>query len=110
MRQMAARDGRPVTIILGLLANKDAKGVLEAFVSLAPRLILTGFAAEAAAKPESLAGIAKSVGLAAEIADDVSDAIARATDAYGPSPHILICGSLYLAGEVLALSPETLPN
>ncbi len=110
MRQMAARDGRPVTIILGLLANKDAKGVLEAFVSLAPRLILTGFAAEAAAKPESLAGIAKSVGLAAEIADDVSDAVARATDAHGPSPHILICGSLYLAGEVLALSPETLPN
>lgn len=110
LRQLAARDGRPVTIILGLLANKDAKGVLEAFAPLSPRLIVTGFAADAAANPLDLAKIAKSAGLFAEIASDVSDAVALATSGDGPSAHILICGSLYLAGEVLALSPDTLPD
>jgi dihydrofolate synthase/folylpolyglutamate synthase len=28
----------------------------------------------------------------------------------GPAPHVIICGSLYLAGEVLAASPETWPR
>ena len=28
----------------------------------------------------------------------------------GPPPHLVICGTLYLAGEVLAASPETWPR
>jgi len=43
LRVLSARDGRPFTVILGLLANKDARGVLEAFKDLKPRLILTAF-------------------------------------------------------------------
>ena len=27
-----------------------------------------------------------------------------------PKPHILICGGLHFAGEVLAMSPETWPT
>ena len=34
----------------------------------------------------------------------------RALEVQGAPPHVLICGSLYLAGEVLAASEETLPR
>ncbi|MFV4649116.1 glutamate ligase domain-containing protein, partial [Mycobacterium tuberculosis] len=53
-RALRARDGRPVTIIVGLLQRKDAQGVFDAFRGLDARLIATGFSAELAAKPESL--------------------------------------------------------
>jgi dihydrofolate synthase/folylpolyglutamate synthase len=36
-------------------------------------------------------------------------ALEQALAADGPPPRVLICGSLYLAGEVLARSPETWP-
>ena len=35
---------------------------------------------------------------------------AMALDLPGAAPHVLICGGLHFAGEVLALSPETWPN
>ena len=48
---MAARDGRPLAIICGLLANKDADGFFAAFRDLAPRIIAVPFEAAAAAAP-----------------------------------------------------------
>jgi len=45
-----------------------------------------------------------------ELAENPTEAMRSAVAADGPSPHIMICGSLYLAGEVLGLSPETLPT
>jgi dihydrofolate synthase/folylpolyglutamate synthase len=107
---MTARDGRPLTLIVGLLANKDAAGVLAPFKGLEARLIFTGFEAEAAASTEILAEVAKGLGMPCEMAPDVSTAMAAAVGADGPSPHILIFGSLYLAGEVLALSADTWPT
>ena len=47
--------------------------------------------------------LAASVGLAADAAPDVEAAIARLQKLDGGPLRILICGSLYLAGHVLAL-------
>ena len=105
-----AADGRPLVVILGLLANKEAKGVLAPLIALNPRLILTHFRAEAAARPEDLAELAQSLGLAPEMSASVSEAVQMACQGGGPPPKILICGSLYLAGEVLNLSRETWPD
>ncbi len=109
LRSLQARDGRPLTVILGLLANKDAAGVLAPFRDLGARLILTGFSASAAAAPADLAAVAQGLGLASETASDVTRAVRMATGT-GVSGHILICGSLYLAGEALGLSPDTWPT
>jgi dihydrofolate synthase/folylpolyglutamate synthase len=49
-------------------------------------------------------------GLSPETAANVSDGLARALDADGPAPHVLICGGLHFAGEVLAMSPQTWPT
>ena len=41
---------------------------------------------------------------------DVTEGVRRALAMPGPAPHILICGGLHFAGEVLAMSPETWPT
>lgn len=107
-RALRARDGRPVTIIVGLLQRKDAQGVFDAFRGLDARLIATGFSAELAAKPESL--VAAAPGLKVEIAPTPPAAVELALAADGPAPHVILCGSLYLAGEVLAMSKDTWPT
>ena len=61
------------------------------------------------APPEHVAQAARAAGLEAEVADDLENATARALEGGGP-PHVLICGSLYQAGEVLSLSEETWPR
>lgn len=111
-RTMRARDGRPLTIIVGLLQRKDAAGVWDAFRDLGARLIATGFASELAAPPEELAAAA--FGLEVETAPNPTAALALALNdngaGDGPPPHIILCGSLYMAGEVLAMDPATWPN
>jgi dihydrofolate synthase/folylpolyglutamate synthase len=106
-----AQDGRPVTLIAGLLDNKDAKGFLAPFAPLKPRVIATAFEADAATPAAVLAAAARGAGIGAvEEAETVREALGRALQSEGPAPHVLICGSLYLAGEVLAASPETWPR
>ncbi len=109
---LRARDGRPVTVIIGLLQRKDAAGVFDAFRGLGARLIATGFSAELAAPPESL--VAAAPGLPVETAADPLAAVRLALHGSGaedgPPPHVILCGSLYMAGEVLALSKDTWPT
>jgi dihydrofolate synthase/folylpolyglutamate synthase len=104
-----ARDGRPIALVCGTLANKDAAGFFGAFRDLDPLVFATGFDAEAAASAEQTAAAAQGAGLRVEIADGLPNAIRRALESQG-APHVLICGSLYMAGEVLAASEETWPK
>ena len=105
-----ARDGRLVTLIAGTLANKDADGFFAALAEpgVVSRVIAVTFDAEAAAPAERTAEAAARAGLRAEVAGSIPDAVQRALR--GSPPHVLICGSLYLAGEVLAVSEETWPD
>jgi dihydrofolate synthase/folylpolyglutamate synthase len=109
LADLTAKDGRPVVLIVGMLANKDAEGFLRAFAGLKPKVIAAPFDAEAASPPERIVEAARSLGLTAETATDLKTATARALQTPGP-PHVLICGSLYLAGEVLAMSEEIWPQ
>ena len=107
---LRARDGRPVTLVVGLLVNKDAGEVFRALAPGADRVIAIGFDAEAAAPPEVLAQAARGAGIPAEAAPDVTDGVRRALAIDGPPPHLIVCGSLYLVGEALSLSEETWPR
>ena len=106
---LAARDGRPVALIAGLLANKDASGFFGTFRGVASKVFTVTFEGHAAASAAEIAAAAELAGLRAAACDSVEDALDRALQ-LDPIPHVLICGSLYLAGEVLALSPETWPT
>ena len=105
---LAARDNRPVALISGLLANKDATGFFGAFRGVAAKVFTVTFEGHAAASAADTAAAAELAGLRACACDSVEDALDRALK-LEPTPHVLICGSLYLAGEVLAMSPETWP-
>ena len=110
LQAMAARDGRPVALVMGILGNKDAAGMFEAFRPLNPHVFTVPSPSEAAAAPEDLAAAARSVGLKARPYNTVMAGFEAALAQDGPAPHVIICGSLYLAGEVLAASPETWPR
>ncbi|KRA65753.1 bifunctional folylpolyglutamate synthase/dihydrofolate synthase [Caulobacter sp. Root655] len=107
--ELAARDGRPVALIAGLLANKDATGFFAPFAPLGARLYTVTFEGQAAANAAQTAAAGELAGLRAQACDGVEAALDKAL-AQEPTPHVLICGSLYLAGEVLAMSPETWPT
>jgi dihydrofolate synthase / folylpolyglutamate synthase len=102
------RDGRPATLIAGLLANKDARAFFDAFAPLKPQVFAIPFEADAAASPDAIAQAAGAAGLQAQVCGSIEAALHLAL-AREPKPHILICGSLYLAGEGLAADPETWP-
>jgi len=100
------RDPRPMALIVGLLASKDAGGFFQTLRLLEAPVITVDF--EGAAVPaEALAAVARGHGLGAMPADSVDEAVRRALDL--GAGRIIICGSLYLAGEVLAASEDTWP-
>ncbi len=106
MAELDAQEPRPLVLIMGMLANKDAPGFLNAFEGLAQKLIAVPIEDHASLSPENLIDIAKGRGIKAEASDNVTAAITTIIQAasktkQNPSPRILICGSLYLAGSVL---------
>ncbi|HYE28712.1 MAG TPA: folylpolyglutamate synthase/dihydrofolate synthase family protein [Allosphingosinicella sp.] len=103
--------GRPFHIVLGLLANKDAAGVLKPFANRAATLHAVPVAGHPHHPPAELAAAARGAGLAALTAAGVEAAlgwIARHADR-GQPPIVLVMGSLYLAGEVLEANGQA-PN
>ena len=95
--------GRPFHLVFGLLANKDAPGVLHPFRGRSLIVHTIPVANHEHHAPAALADVARETGLSAVTADSVADAlgwIARHADRARP-PVVLIMGSLYLAGEVL---------
>ena len=102
--------GQPITFVIGISADKDQVGILEALAPQASRLILTAAAHPRAAAPEALATAAASLtpppGWTIETAAASSEALALAMAA-PRTPIICVAGSLFLIGEVLAQRPET---
>ena len=109
-RRLSAKDGRPVSLIVGMFARKDARGFFEPFVPLAPRVVVTTFDSPNAASAEELAEAALAVGLAPTLAADIPAALDQVLAVEGPAPHVILCGGLHFAGEALAMSPETWPT
>ena len=110
VRRLVARDPRPLAMIVGMFARKDAHGFFEPFAGLGARVFATTFDSPNAAPPEALAEAAREAGLAAETATSIEAALDLALAAPGPAPHVLVCGGLHFAGEVLAMSEETWPT
>lgn len=98
-------NGRPAHLILGMLANKDAAGLLAPFAALAASLTAVPVPGHAHHSPEDLAAAARALGIpTAATAPDVPSALASLQTAQ--APLVLILGSLYLAGEVLRENDE----
>ena len=96
---------RPLVLIVGMLSTKDSAGFLRNFAGLARRVIAVPIPRQDKSVPaEALADIARGVGIPARAAATASKPRSprSARLDLDPPPRILITGSLYLAGEVLA--------
>ncbi len=105
LAELEERAPKQVSLVAGMMRNKDAARFLEHFRGLARRLVTVPVPAspEAAYPPDELAAVAASIGLDAAPAPDVETALRILQGPDEPPQRILICGSLYLAGQVLAL-------
>lgn len=102
--EMEAKTSRPLILIMGMLANKDAPGFLDAFDGLAHTLIAVPVPDHAALATETLIDIAKGRGMGTHAATGLLGALKQACALnLETPPRILICGSLYLAGQALGL-------
>ena len=106
LAQRQARAPRPLALVVGLLANKDAGGFFEALKHSGATVFTTPFDG-AAAEPEALAAVARGHGLGATACASAGEALERALRL--GAGRVVICGSLYLAGEVLGASRATWP-
>ena len=111
MADLEDRAPRPLVLITGMLTTKDNAGFLKPFAGLARSVMTVPIAGiEASLGAEALAEAARSVGMPAEAFASVEDALLTLADEpFDQPPRILICGSLYLAGTVLAAN-ETPPQ
>ena len=98
------RVSRPLVVIVGMMANKDAGGFLANFAGLTRHIIAVQIPGrDNAMPPDRLADAARALGMRVEISASVEAALrSLARLAYEVPPRILITGSLYLAGHVLA--------
>ncbi|WP_262048585.1 bifunctional folylpolyglutamate synthase/dihydrofolate synthase [Bradyrhizobium sp. Bra78] len=100
------RVSRPLVVIAGMMANKDARGFLANFAGLTRHIIAVPIPDTENAMPvDRVTDAARSLGMRVEIAPGIEAALhALAKLAYEVPPRILITGSLYLAGHVLAIN------
>lgn len=96
--------GRPVTFVIGVLADKDAGGILAALRPLAARVILTASANPRAAPPDALRALLPA-GARVDTARSPQDALTMAI-AEEPRGIVCVAGSLSLIGDVLAAAGD----
>ena len=103
-----AKDPGPLALdmIVGILDTKDARGMFAPLAERVRRMrTVTIPGAPHAVSGEALATIAAANGLPARAADSVAAALDELIGQHGTASRparVLICGSLYLAGAVLA--------
>lgn len=99
--------GPPVHVIIGMLKNKDALGFLSAFAHKIASLHTVPIPGHEHHDPVDLCQLAqvKFNITDAGTSDNVASSLHRLAST-GTATNVLICGSLYLAGEVLRLNAE----
>lgn len=104
LADLEERAPKPLYLVCGMMGLKDAAGFLSPFRGLVRHVVTVPIpgAHEAPFTPEALADVAHRVDLSAEAAADIESALKR-IEALDETPkRVLVCGSLYLAGHVLA--------
>lgn len=103
LADLEERVSRPLVLIVGMLATKDAGAFLRNFAGLARQLIAVTIPDQDKAIPaERLAEQARASDIPALVAEGIVDALTIVGRLeLEPPPRVMITGSLYLAGAVL---------
>ena len=98
----AFTDEKPLHLVFASLSTKDPGGMLAPFANLAAEVHTVPIPGHSCFSPDDLAEVAASMGFVAEPHDDVEEALSANPD----GARVLIFGSLYLAGIVLAANGQ----
>ncbi len=103
LAQWIKEQGKPCYLICGMSRNKDTAGYLRPLMPHVDMLYAVAIPEESQSQPpEQICMAAGSVGLQAEAFPTIEKAL-QTIAGHGKTPAIVcICGSLYLAGKVLA--------
>ncbi|GGE32668.1 bifunctional folylpolyglutamate synthase/dihydrofolate synthase [Agaricicola taiwanensis] len=105
MTALEERVSCPLILIVGMLNTKDSEGFLNSFASIASELHAVPIASSDASRtPEEVAQAAARAGIPALPHASLQEAVAAVLRQSESPARVLITGSLYLAGEVLALN------
>jgi dihydrofolate synthase/folylpolyglutamate synthase len=95
-------------IVLGVLADKDAAGIVAELAPLAAHVFATAPTSDRANDADVIADLAEAHGLPVTVHGDVADAsdAARAWATASDRRAVVIAGSVVLAGEAVALATD----
>jgi dihydrofolate synthase/folylpolyglutamate synthase len=101
-----ALDGAPLALVLGVLEDKDAASMLAMLLPLCTRAWFTAPPSSRALSPAALQSLARQLGFtASECEPRPARALVRAQEwALGAGGSVLATGSVYLVGDLLAVS------
>jgi dihydrofolate synthase / folylpolyglutamate synthase len=104
LADLEERVSRPLVLVVGMLSTKDCESFLQNFAGLAHRVVAVPIPhQDKSFSADTIASVARTVGIPAQSSADVEAALAAIRGfELDPAPRILITGSLYLAGAVLA--------
>lgn len=97
-----------ITAIVGVLADKDERGIIEALDPIVDRFIVTRSDSARAVDADELAETVTAVAGPdrVRIEPDFAAALAEARDEAGPNDAILITGSVTLVGQAMLIARE----
>jgi dihydrofolate synthase / folylpolyglutamate synthase len=101
--------GRRGTFVIGISADKDARGILDALLPLAERVICTAADHARAASPECLAELARAAAGDRNVRVEMRAAPLEALRlglTEPDTPMVCVAGSLFVIGEILAQATE----
>lgn len=108
------RSPRPLFLVVGMMGLKDVTGFLARFEGLARSVHAVPIpgAHEAPLSSEAIVEAARDLGISSEESPSVEAALRSIERQHAGPKRVLVCGSLYLAGHVLALQAgvEAQPN
>jgi dihydrofolate synthase/folylpolyglutamate synthase len=97
---------RRLHLVLGIMKDKDIRGILRRLLPLAETAIFTKARYERSAHPDDLRRLARPHIQKVYVLPDAASAIEQAKMLAAPDDLICIAGSLYFAGEVKELFGE----
>lgn len=92
--------GKPVTFVIGVMADKDINGMLPPILPLAAEFIAVRPDFYRAMPAEELAGLIQAAGAPAVAADSAEEGVKLAVRRAGPDGVVCALGSLYMSGDI----------
>jgi dihydrofolate synthase/folylpolyglutamate synthase len=96
-------------LVVSILADKDARGMLAALSALGRHLVATSSSSARALSAEDLAAAAEPYFARVDVLPEPKDALARAREVAGPDGAVLVTGSLYLLADLASVRSSGLP-